>query len=153
MRISLGVAVLALAAAVPTSAQTRADSLASWKEADDRFALFAGCKPVALSVFVQVADNAGTSLTVERATRTVRSRLRAARIYSDSASASLRVYTHVFGPAFSAEGRGPTEPDCEVFAAEPDAGGPADGRLEGDGGHARPDARGARRALGGGGDA
>ena len=103
MSTSLGVAALLLAVAVPASAQRfqRVEDLAA-QDAVDRFELFTGCEPVGLVVHMQIDENDRIALTKADVTRAVRSRLRAARIYTDvPSSIYLRAHIVIVASAFN----------------------------------------------------
>ena len=100
LRSTRAPAILAFMLAAPAGAQ-EADSAIVADSYFDRFQLFTGCSPIDLEVTVQISDSDGLALTETNVARTVRSRLRAARIYSDTASDYLHVHINVLGRAFS----------------------------------------------------
>lgn len=74
--------------------------------AQERFRLFTECSPVGLDVVVQVDSNGRINLTKDAVTRAVRSRLRAARIYSDTIDrvwllVRVQVVSQAFGIDFA----------------------------------------------------
>ena len=74
-----------------------------------RFQLFNNCEPMGLSVQFRSRDDEGINSGIaniedieDRIRKMAESRLRAARLFADSASNRLYVGMHVLGPAFSA---------------------------------------------------
>ena len=78
------VALLVLTAATPVGAEEREDFRRSIQDGIDRFQLWNACEPIYLLVESPSDDDVKLGLTHEGITTTVRSRLRAARLYRGS---------------------------------------------------------------------
>ena len=93
MRVILAI-IMVLVAAMPVSAAEKISD-------SDRFRLWNNCKPVGLCVENLLKDATDIRLTKDAVTVAVRSRLRAARLYSTSCSTPfLGVRVIFFGPAY-----------------------------------------------------
>lgn len=85
--------LLGLLLAVPLSAHAQD---ASW----ERFQLYTRCAGMRMSATLQDSDDDLDSLTVRQIEQSVRSRLRAARLYRETSGFALRIYVSVVRQAY-----------------------------------------------------